>query len=71
MKEELIELIVEADEFNNVELNVKAKKIARCEDAITKVKVHERLTKSQEKNIICLAYRQGLILNKVKESDKF
>ena len=50
-------------------LNGKADKGEKWEDAVSIVAAYEEIIKTKEKNIICVACRQGLIFERFKQKE--
>ena len=49
MKEELNKSREESDGFENIELNQKAKKMSKCEEAVSIVREYKEIIKSQRR----------------------
>ena len=59
---------------NNVEieeLNDRAEKVEKPEDAADIIREHEEILRAKKKGIIIIAYYQGKIFKRFKEKEKF
>ena len=67
MNEELVKLMVEEDSIDNKQPNEKAEY-----EGVASIKEEcKRVIKTQKKNIVFLAYKQGILFRKLKESTWF
>lgn len=57
------------EKYENEHLNGKADKGEKWEDAVSIVAAYEEIIKTKEENIICVAYRQGLIFERFKQKE--
>ena len=71
MNSEILRSLVEADGYENDELIEKNNRVPNFEEAIPIVKEYERIIRTQKESMLNVAYRQGCVFKKFKESDKF
>ena len=71
MKNELIKSLRELEVVKNKELNGRALSVTNHEQAIPIVKDYELVIGFQMKGMLHVAYRQGLLLKKFNDSNKF
>lgn len=62
---------MEGDAFRSEESNKGADNVTNFEVALPVVKKYETITRSQNKNILNVAYRKDITLKKFRESKKF
>ena len=53
------------------ELNEKADKVEKSEDATNIIKDYKEIIRAKKKNIACIAYHQGRVFRRFKEKEKF
>ena len=63
--------MVKGDVVENEELIERSNKITNYKVAIPVVKEYETIIRSKKKGILNVAYRQGLLVIKFKESNRF
>ena len=67
----MIDSIVNNDTTETEELNEKAEKIEKPEDAAAIIKQYEDIILAKKKNITSIAYQQGKVFKRFKEEEKF
>ena len=67
----MINSIVNNDIIKTKELNEKANKIEKPEDAAAIIKQYEDIICTKKKNIISIAYHQGKYFKRFKDKEKF
>ena len=71
IKKQLIDSIVNNDIIETKELNEKADKVEKAEDAAAVIKQYEDIIRTKKKNIISIAYHQGKVFKRFKDKEKF
>ena len=71
IKKELQESILEASEEENAKLNEEVKNVKSLSEGISRVQKYENLLKGANKKIINIVGKQGEVLKRFKEEDKF
>ena len=71
IKKELQESILEVYEEENANLNDEVKNVKSLNEGISLVKKYENLLKGANKKIINIVGKQGGLLKRFKEDDKF
>ena len=71
IKKQLIDSIVNNDIIETQELNEKADKVQKPEDAAAVIKQYEGIIRTKKKNIISIAYHQGNVFKRFKNKEKF
>ena len=71
IKKQLIDSIVNNDIIETQELNEKADKVEKPEDAAAVIKQYEDIIRTKKKNIISIAYHQGKVFKRFKDKEKF
>ena len=67
----MIDSIVNNDIIETKELNEKADKVEKAEDAAAVIKQYEDIIRTKKKNIISIAYHQGKVFKRFKDKEKF
>ena len=67
----MIDSIFDNDITETEELNKKADKVEKPEDAATIIKQYEDIIRTKKKNIISIAYHQGKVFKRFKDKEKF
>ena len=67
----MIDSIFDNDITETEELNKKADKVEKPEDAATIIKQYEDIIHTKKKNIISIAYHRGKVLKRFKDKAKF
>ena len=67
----MIDSIVNNDKIETKELNEKADKVEKAEDAAAVIKQYEDIIRTKKKNIISIAYHQGKVFKRFKDKEKF
>ena len=67
----MIDSIVYNDITETQELNEKADKVEKPEDAAAVIKQYEDILRTKKKNIISIAYHQGKVFKRFKDKEKF
>ena len=67
----MIDSIVNNDTTETEELNEKAEKIEKPEDAAAIIKQYEDIILAKKKNITSIAYQEGKVFKRFKEEEKF
>ena len=57
--------------IETAELDEKADKVEKPEDAVAVLWAYEDIIRTKKKGIICIAYQQGKIFKKFKDREKF
>ena len=65
IKQQMIDSIINNDIIETYELNEKADKVQKLEDASAIIKQYEVITCTKKKNIISIAYHQGKVFTRV------
>ena len=63
--------MIESKIVQNKQLNLRLDNIRSCEDAIHVVKEFSNIIKYKKKRILNLEYKQEVLCNKIKESNRF
>ena len=71
IKQQLIDSIINTDIIEREELNEKADKTEKSEDAPAIKKQCEEMIRTKKKKIICIVYHQGKPFKRFKEKEKF
>ena len=71
IKKQLIDSIVYNDITETQEINEKADKAEKPEDAAAVIKQYEDILHIKKKNMISIAYHQGKVLKRFKDKEKF
>ena len=71
IKKQLIDSIVNNDAIETEELNEKAEKVDKPEDAVDIIKKYGEFIRTKKKGIISIAYHQGKIFKRFREKEKF
>ena len=67
----MIDSIFDNDITETEELNKKADKVEKPEDAATIIKQYEDIIHTKKRNIISIAYHRGKVLKRFKDKEKF
>ena len=68
IKQQLIDSSINNDKIETEQLNEKADKVLKSENAINIIREYkEIMRKKKKKNITCIAYHQGKVFRKFKE----
>ena len=71
MKQLLIDSLVNNDTVEIEELNERAEKVDKLEDATNIIKEYEEILRTKRKGITSVAYRQGKVFSCFREKEKF
>ena len=71
MKQQLIDSLVNNDTIETEELNERAEKVDKPEDAANISKEYEEILRMKRKGIITVAYHQGKVFSQFSEKEKF
>ena len=71
IKQQLIDSIINSNIIETKELNEKADKVEKSEDAATIIKQYEETVRTKKRNIVCIAHRHGKVFRRFKEKEKF
>ena len=71
MKKHLIDSLVNNDTIETEELNEKADKVEKPEDAANIIKEYEEILRTKRKGIISVAFHQGKIFKRFREKEMF
>ena len=71
MKQQLIDSLVNDDTTETEELNERAEKVDKTEDAADIVKEYEENLRTKRKDVISVAYHQGKVFSWFREKEKF
>ena len=72
IKQQLIDSIINNGKVEREEeLNEKADKVEKIEDAANIIKQYEEIIRTKKKNIVCIGYHQGKVFRRFKEKKKF
>ena len=71
IKQQLIDSIIKNDVIETEELNEKAVKMEKPEDAAAAIKQYEFIIRTKKKNITFIAYHQGKVFKSFKDKEKF
>ena len=69
-KKELIDSITTSNVIEIEELNKRAEKLEKSEDASAIIKQYEEIIGTKTKNIVSIAYHQGKVFKRFKEKEK-
>ena len=70
-KKDLINSRVNNDVIETAELNKKADRLQKPEDAAAVIQAYENIIPGKKKGIICIAYQQGKLFKRLKGKEKF
>ena len=70
IKKQLLDSFV-YDEINKEDLSARVDTVKDCQEAMKIIKEYENIIKTNKKNIICFAYKQGKIFKMFKKDTKF
>ena len=71
IKQQLIDSILNNDIIETEELNEKADKVEKPDDATAIIRQYEDIIYTKKKNIIFIAYHQGESFKRLKDNEKF
>ena len=71
VKQLLIDSLVNNDTVETEELNERADKVDKPEDATNIIKEYEEILRTKRKGIISVAYRQEKVFSRFREKEKF
>ena len=60
-----------SDKNKPEELNKKANRVQKSEDATTIIKKYKEIIRTKKKSIVCITYYQGKVFRRFKEKEKF
>ena len=70
-KKDLINSRVNNDVIETAELNKKADRLQKPEDAAAVIQAYENIIPAKKKGIICIAYQQVKLFKRLKDKEKF
>ena len=71
IKQQLIDSLLNNDTIKTEELNGRAEKVKKPEDAADIIKEYEEILRTKRKGIISVAYHQGKVFSRFREKGKF
>ena len=71
VKQQLLDSLINNDKTETEELNERAEKVDKPEDAANIIKEYEEILCTKRKGIITVAYHQGKVFSRFREKQKF